>query len=138
MLRARVSVLSVAIGRTRYRARMLRRGWFALPLLVLFACGGALADGRADFKKGRYPQAREAFVGAEAESRTWGDGKRAEYALYRGLTHGALGDRAAAVLWLREAKAIEDARPGTLGRDDRTRLDMALESLDPMTHAPSP
>lgn len=45
--------------------------------------------------------------------------------------HAALGDRAAAALWLREAKAFEDAHPGTLTLDDATRLKLALESSNP-------
>lgn len=118
---------------------MSRRLGLALAFSVVFAaaCGGALAEGKSDFKKGRYPEAKETFVEAESEMRTWDDRRRAEYALYRGLTHGALGDRAAAGVWLREAKAIEDAHPGSLTADDMTRLRMGLESIDP-AQAPLP
>ena len=45
---------------------------------------------------------------------------------------------AAGLLWLREAKAIEDARPGTLTADDRTRLVLGLESVDPSQAAATP
>jgi hypothetical protein len=102
-----------------------------LLLLLLTACGGALADGEASFKKGRYEEARKIFVAAEPEMHTWHDPKRAEYALYRGLTHAALGDRAAAGVWLREAKAIEDTHPGSLNSEDLARLKVALEHLNP-------
>jgi hypothetical protein len=105
---------------------------------ALSACGGPLAEAKADFKRGHYPQAKEELLRAESESRAWDDKRRAEYALYRGLTHGALGDRAAAALWLREAKAVEDAHPGTLTADDLTRLNLALESTDPAQLPASP
>ena len=117
----------------------MRRAPFAiLALLALAACGSALADARSDFKHGRYPEAREELVRLEPESRTWDERRRAEYALYRGLTHNALGDRAAAGVWLKEAQAIEDARPGTLAEDDRVRLRLGLESVGPDTAPPSP
>ena len=98
---------------------------------ALTACGSALSDAKSDFKKGHYGEAREALVRAEPESREWDLGRRAEYALYRGLTHGALGDRQSAGVWLKEAKALEDAHPGTLSDDDRVRLRLCLESVSP-------
>ncbi len=101
----------------------------ACVVALATACGGALSEGKAEFKKGRYGEAKETFLRTESESRAWDDERRAQYALYRGLTHNALGDRAAASLWLRECKAIEDAHPDTLGADDLTRLKLALESL---------
>lgn len=110
---------------------------FAL-VAALAACGSALSDAKGDFKKGHYPEAREALVRAEPESRDWDLGRRAEYALYRGLTHGALGDRQAAAVWLKESKAIEDAHPGTLAEDDRVRLRLGLESVAPDVAPGSP
>jgi len=104
---------------------------FALALLLL-GCGG-LSAAKSDYKGGHVPEAKEKLLALETESRSWGDGRRAEYALYRGLVHHELGDRAAAAQWLHEAKTIEDAHPGTLGEDDLTRLKVALESLEPAT-----
>lgn len=100
----------------------------AVPLIA--ACGGALTDGKSEFEKGRYAEAKQTFVSIEDESRRWTDAKRAEYALFRGLTHGALGDRAEAGVWLREAKAIEDGHPGSLSHADVQRLRSGLESND--------
>ncbi len=97
---------------------------------LLIACGGALVEGESQFKKGRYPEAKQTFAALESESRSYNDAKRAEYALYRGLTLGALGDRAQAGVWLREAKAIEDAHPGSLSVTDGQRLKLALEAND--------
>ena len=101
--------------------------WLPLAILLVAACGSVLADAKSDFKRGRYGEAREALVRVEPESRTWDERRRAEYALYRGLTHGALGDRQAAGVWLKEAKVLEDAQPGTLSEDDRARLRLGLE-----------
>jgi hypothetical protein len=110
---------------------LLRVGLFATALTCLTACSGALAQGKTEFKTGHYAEARETLLAAEPESRTWDDRHRAEYALYRGLVHAALGDRSGASVWLREAKAIEDAHPGALAADDMTRLQRGLEGADP-------
>lgn len=114
------------------------RSIFVLALAALVACGGALADGKSAFRKGRYAEAHDIFGKLEPEVPTMGDGRRAEYALYRGLTHGALGDRSQAMVWLKEAKTIEDAHPGTLSADDLARLRLALESYDPARNTPPP
>jgi hypothetical protein len=98
--------------------------------LALAGCGGALDDGRAQFAKGRYPEAKQTFASLDYDSLRWDDARRAEYALYRGLTEAALGDRAHASVWLREAKAIEDARPGSLSPQDAHRLKIGLETND--------
>ena len=95
---------------------------------LLGACGGALTEGESQFKKGRYPEAKQTLASLERDSRSWNDARRAEYALYRGLTFEALGDRAQAGVWLREAKAIEDVRPGSLSREDGQRLKVGLDT----------
>jgi hypothetical protein len=95
---------------------------------ALAACGGPLADAEGQFKRGQYPAAHQALLGLESESRSWSASDRAEYALYRGLTLMALGDRARARTWLLEAKAVEDRRPGSLPGGDARRLAVAIES----------
>ena len=100
-------------------------------------CASALTEGESQFKKGRYPEAKETFARLSQESRTWDDARRAEYALYRGLTSGALGDRAQASVWLLEAKTIEDTHPGSLSADDLARLRLGLDSVS-STQAPPP
>lgn len=107
-------------------------------LASLTACGGGLGAAKSDFRKGRIPEAKSELVRLEPESRGWGNQRRAEYALYRGLVHHSLGDRAAAGVWLNEAKTIEDAHPRTLGEDDRVRLKLALESLATDAAPPGP
>jgi hypothetical protein len=106
--------------------------------LLLAACGGSLSTAKADYRKGRLAEAKTELVRLEPASRGWSNQRRAEYALYRGLVHHSLGDRAAAGVWLTEAKALEDAQPHTLGDEDRVRLKLALESLAGETQASSP
>jgi hypothetical protein len=100
----------------------------AVLLVVVAGCGGALSRGESQFDEGRYPEAKNTFASIEGESHGYGDGRRAEYALYRGLTLNALGDRDQAGVWLREAKAIEDAHPGSLSREQVQRLRLAMTS----------
>jgi hypothetical protein len=93
---------------------------------ALCGCGGPLAQGRWLFDAGRYPQAKQVFASLEAESASWDGPRFARYALYRGLTLGALGDRDRAARWLARAKAVRDGQPRSLSRDDALRLDLAL------------
>lgn len=101
----------------------------AMLLALLVGCGGGLGNAKSDFRKGRFSEAKTELVRLEPESRGWGTQRRAEYALYRGLVHHSLGDRAAAGVWLAEAKALDDSQPRALSDDDRVRLKLALESL---------
>lgn len=102
------------------------------------ACGGGLSSAKADYQKGRITEAKAELIALEPDSRSWSAQSRAEYALYRGLVHHSLGDRAAASVWLGEAKALDDAQPRTLEAEDRVRLKLALESLASDPAAPAP
>jgi hypothetical protein len=97
---------------------------------TLTACGGALSHGETAFREGQYPEAKQTLAGLEDQSRGWTEGRRAEYALYRALTFAALGDRARAAQWLREAKGLEDAHRGSLSGEDARRLRIALDASD--------
>ena len=94
--------------------------------LALAGCAGPLSGAESEFDQGHYPQAKQDLAALEAQSRLWTDAARAEYALYRGLTYGALGDRARAIVWLGQARAIELARPGSLTADLERRLRAGL------------
>ncbi len=118
----------VALGRVESGCPMRLSAALVLALPYLAACGGALAEGESQFKKGQYPQAKQTLASIEVQSRSYDDERRAEYALYRGLTLSALGDRAAGGVWLREAKAIADTDPRSLEREDALRLKEALEA----------
>jgi|HubBroStandDraft_2_1064218.scaffolds.fasta_scaffold337936_1 hypothetical protein len=109
---------------------VLVRAFGALLLVVVGGCGSALAEGESQFKKGRYPEAKQTFASIEDDAVHYDDAKRAEYALYRGLTFGALGDRVRSALWLREANALDAAHPGSLSAEDSRRLRTALAASD--------
>lgn len=109
----------------------MRRVAFILFVVLTCACGGTLASAKGDYQKGRFADAKAKLEALEPDSRTWSGQRRAEYVLYRGLVHFSLGDRQAAGVWLREAKAMEDVHPHTLAAEDKARLDVALESLSP-------
>jgi hypothetical protein len=87
-----------------------------------------MADCKAEFARGQYPRAKEGLLAMEHDSRTWDRQERAEYALYRGLTSEALGNRGEAILWLREARTIEDTAPGSLSPLDAKRLRVGLDT----------
>jgi hypothetical protein len=108
---------------------MLRAALIAVLLSAVVACGGGIGTAKGDYNKGRYADAKAKLEALEPDSQTWSGQRRAEYVLYRGLVHLALGDRQAAGVWLREAKAIEDVHPHTLAGEDKARLDLALDSL---------
>lgn len=101
----------------------------AILLFVLAGCASPLAQVKDDFRAARYGEAREKLVRMEPEVPTWGNEKQARYALYRGLVHGALGDRENATVWLRKAKRWS-AEPGIYSEDDAVRLKLALEQLE--------
>jgi hypothetical protein len=89
---------------------------------------GSLGVAEIEFRDADYPRAKSDLATLEAAARGWPAGRRAEYALYRGLTFGALGDTVRAGRWLEEAEALERARPGSLSREDARRLDTAVEA----------
>jgi len=114
---------------------------FALALALAVgvgACGGGLSSAKSAFRRGRLVDAKTELVALEPEAHEWTGRRRAEYALYRGLVHHALGDRSAADVWLKEAKAVEDAHPHTLLGEDRVRLELALEALAAGQAVPPP
>jgi hypothetical protein len=98
-----------------------------LALAPVVGCANPLARGESQFTDGHYPDAKQTFMSLEGDSRSYTDAKRAEYALYRGLTLAALGDKAQAGVWLREAEAIEYSHPGSLSHEDAQRLKMGIE-----------
>lgn len=117
-------------------------GLFARALAVVSiafvsACSNGLEAAKRDYDKGRAAEAKARLVALEDESAGWNGRARATYALYRGLAHLAVGDRALAGVWLDKAKGAESAEPGTLSGDDQTRLRLALDTVSaPSASAP--
>jgi len=97
--------------------------------LGLGACRGGLGEAVSQFEAGQYPAAKQRLELLEAEAAGWSPPQRAEYALYRGLTLGALGDPIHAAGWVRRAAAIESSHPGALSPGDARRLNLVAPAL---------
>jgi len=111
---------------------VLRGSSFVVLALALYTggCTGSFGAGIRDYDHGRYPEAIEQLREAERTATHWRGRDRARYALYRGLTHLALGDRPATLLWLGEAKRAIDANPTLLSDEDTGRLASAWAHLE--------
>lgn len=104
----------------------------ALLLFLLSACGGAYRDAVNAFDEGRYPDAVGSFRRAEVDFPRWSEPKRVRYALYRGLTHLAVGDARETDRWLRYAKAAADRNPQLFSSAEHGRLLAAWRSIGRM------
>jgi hypothetical protein len=115
----------------------MRSFWFfLLPPLLTLGCHSALDDAMASYEDGRYPSAAAQFRAAEPASRGLGPRDFASYALYRGLTHLALGDARAASRWLGVAKVAADRDPSSFDDKDRGELLSAWRSMGHMPGEP--
>jgi hypothetical protein len=103
--------------------------WMLAVTLGLAGCSGVLGGAISQFEGGQYPAAKRDFASLEASEARWSAPRRAQYALYRGLTLGALGDEAQAAVWLEKAAAIEAAHPGALSVMDAQRLHLVAAAL---------
>ena len=113
--------------------------WFSLLALLLWAsgCHSALADAMDSYSDGRYPTAAAQFRAAEPAARKLGRQDFASYALYRGLTHLALGDAQAAARWVGYAKQSADRDPHVFDDEDRGALLAAWRSMGHMPGEPA-
>jgi hypothetical protein len=112
----------------------------ALSLLLALstaACGGAYRMGLGAFDEGRYPDAVGEFRRAEPEFSHWSESRRIRYALYRGLSHLAVGDARETDRWLGYAKAAFDHRPELFTHEERGRLLSAWRAIGRMPGEPA-
>ncbi|HEX3773916.1 MAG TPA: hypothetical protein VHV51_05590 [Polyangiaceae bacterium] len=106
--------------------------WVACVTPLVVACHSALGDAMDSFHDARYPTAAAEFRAFEPEARSLDVRQFAHYALYRGLTHLALGDARAAARWLGYAKLSFDREPRVFGEADRGALLAAWRSMGHM------
>jgi hypothetical protein len=106
----------------------------ALPCVV--ACHSALDDAMASYTDARYPSAAAQFRAFEPAARSLAPEAFARYALYRGLTHLALGDARAAARWLGYAKQCLDRDPAQFDERERGELVAAWRSMGHMPGEP--
>lgn len=85
----------------------------------------------------RYPTAAAQFRAVEPAARSLNQREFANYALYRGLTHLALGDAQAAARWLGYAKECADRNPLVFDDRDRGALFAAWRSMGHLPGEPA-
>jgi len=98
--------------------------------VALSGCAGSLPLDA--FYDGRYPAAATELRELEREAQSYDPPERARYALYRGLTHLALGDATAADRWLTAAKRSVDRHPDWFDARERGALLSAWRSMGRM------
>jgi hypothetical protein len=107
-----------------------------LACLGCFGCGARYGGGVGEYDHARYPQALDELRRVEGDVPGFSARDRARYALYRGLTHLALGDRAATLRWLSEAKRVLEACPLLLSEEDTGRFAAAWSHLPVASEVP--
>jgi len=115
----------------------MHRAILLILLLSASGCHSALSDAMAAYEDAQYPTAAARFRAAEPEARKLNPREFANYALYRGLTHLALGDAAAATRWVGYAKQSADRDPYVFNDQDRGALLAAWASMGHMPGEPA-
>lgn len=106
---------------------LLRHAW--LWSLALSGCASPLSEARASFDEARYPDAVAEYRALAPQLGELGGPQRFEYALYRGLSHLALGDARPAQHWLLVAKRLSESTPTLASAEQRGRLLSAWRSM---------
>ncbi len=108
-----------------------------LGLLILSAslasCASPLARAREAFDEARYPDAVADYRSLRARLPELDRAELFEYALYRGLSHLALGAARPAERWLLAATRLSEETPGLATREQQSRL---LAAWSAMGHMP--
>jgi len=110
-----------------------KRGAILLGLATaLGACAGSSVQRGAEFyTQQRYIDAAQVFEHTEPQLDAYDQAEQVEYALYRGATFLALGDRDAARHWLLGARRGQSR----LSEQDRELLTRSLRAVDAETDA---
>jgi hypothetical protein len=108
----------------------MRFGPVVLSSVLIFGCSSPLTEARTSFDEARYPDAVAQYRGLRREGLSRSE--LFEYALYRGLTHLALGDAEPAGRWLLVAKRLSEASPGLATSEQQGRLMAAWRSMGRM------
>jgi hypothetical protein len=106
----------------------------ALPTLtaLLLGCGSPLSLAVHELETGRPDEADVRFRALEAEFSEFDGPERLRYALYRGLTHLALGDVREAERWIDFAKRAADRDVRAFSNAERGRLLAAWRTMGRM------
>jgi hypothetical protein len=101
--------------------------------VLIFGCSSPLTQARTSFDEARYPDAIAEYRALRPSADGFSRSELFEYALYRGLTHLALGDAVPAERWLLVAKRLAEKSPGIASADQEGRL---LSAWRAMGHMP--
>lgn len=106
--------------------------WVAVAMLCVGCTTyrDALVRSQDAFQKNEYEQTLGMLRALEPDVSHLTTPEQAQYAYLRGMTDYRIGHRTDARHWLAIARAHDDATPGTLPVDWRTRLNDALSELD--------
>jgi hypothetical protein len=106
----------------------------ALAALAALACGcsSPLTEARISYDEARYPDALAEYRALRPRLPALTRPQLFEYALYRGLSHLALGDARPAERWLVIAKRLAEESPDLASAEQRGRLSSAWRSMGHM------
>jgi len=97
---------------------------------LIFGCSSPLTEARTSFDEARYPDAVAQYRALRRDE--LGRSELFEYALYRGLSHLAVGDAVPAERWLLAAKRLSEESPGLATREQEGRLMSAWRCMGHM------
>jgi hypothetical protein len=96
---------------------------------LILGCSSPLTEARTSFDEARYPAAAAQYRAMRPLEDGLTDSELFEYALYRGLTHLALGDARPAEHWLLVAKRLSEQSPGLATSEQEGRLMSGWRSM---------
>jgi hypothetical protein len=97
--------------------------------VLIFGCASPLTEARHSFDEARYPDAVAEYRQLSPELPRFEPPELFEYALYRGLSHLALGDADPAQRWLLLAKRLAEGTPGLATHEQQGRLLAAWRAM---------
>lgn len=116
---------------------MMRSARWIAVLAVIGALGTACATYRDDldramghYNRNQYENALALLQVLELDTDSLSVRERAQYAYYRGMSHFRLGQKRDARHWLGVAAATEKKENGSLGPDEKKRVDETLDELN--------
>ena len=104
----------------------------AAVAVLTWGCSSPLTEARTSFDEARYPDALAEYRALRPLLPALNGPERFEYALYRGLSHLALGDARPAERWLLIAKRLAEQSPGLASAEQQGRLMSAWRSMGHM------
>jgi len=113
--------------------KVLMRLRLALVATLVFGCSSPLTAARTSFDEARYPDAVAEYRALAPDVPGFTHPELFDYALYRGLSHLALGDAAPAEHWLLVAKRLSERSPTLATAEQLGRL---LSAWRAMGHMP--